>query len=420
MIADGSDTRTESQARPGHGPAAGRGPRLIAAASMLLAMVVMCGIVWAGAVSALYQAALVLAGLFFGAAAVRLVARRRAALSAAKGVGFVVTTLLIAELCALTVHVTGLTAMIRPPLVRYGDGARTMTRDSMRLGYEPAVADGAVRAVKRRADGSVIYDVTYTLRDGLRVTRGDPDGPCTVVFLIDSIAFGEGINDADTLPQRFSEATGFRLNVVNLSFSGYGPQQMLARLEESRLDRIIHSPLAAAYYISADDHVLRIAGLTVWGRFDPRYALIDGAVTRTGRFHSLPSLSSLEQFRRDLPGFLSASGFYHYIIRGQLPDLAGRIPAARALYIEALSRADALLRSRDGVPLTILVWHAEDLTRPALAELGRRGMEVVRFETLIGSPTHENTIPGDGHPTPLANRRAGEALARRFPGCPRR
>src|SRR6185295_8703690 len=190
----------------------------------------------------------------------------------------------------------------------------------------------------------------------LRATRGDREGPCTVAFMIDSFAFGEGVNDADTLPQRFSEANGFRLNVVNLGFSGYGPQQMLARLEGSDLDKIFRSPLAAAYYISLDDHVLRIGGLTEWSRFDPRYALIDGAIARTGRFHSPPSLASWDRFRRDLSGFLGASYAYHASIRRLLPDLPGRVPAARALYIEALSRSDAILRSRYGVPLTILVW----------------------------------------------------------------
>jgi hypothetical protein len=138
---------------------------------------------------------------------------------------------------------------------------------------------------------------------------------------------------------------------------------------------------------------------------------------RTGRFHSPPSLASLERFRSDLLGFLSASSLFHYVIRPYLPDPPARITAARALYTEALSRADALLRSRYKVPLTILVWYARDLTEPSLAELTRRGLDVVRIETLIGPLTDETRIPNDGHPSALAARRTGEALARRFPGC---
>ncbi len=384
---------------------------------MLPAALLSFAIVWAGAVAAIYQAALVLSGFVLAAAAARLLLARGVALAAVKGVGFVATTLLIAEACTLAIYFSGL---VIPPPVRFRDGDRTMSRDSPRLGYEPDIADGTVRAIKRRRDGSLIYDVTYTLRDGLRATRGDPEGPCTVLFTIDSFGFGVGVNDADTLPQRFSEATGFRLNVVNLGFGGYGPQQILAWLESPRLDRIVRPPLAAAYYISLDDHVLRIAGLTEWSRFDPRYALIDGAVARTGRFHGLPSLASLEQFRRDLPGFLSASSFYHWPIRRALPDLPGRIPAARALYTAALSRADAMLRARYGAPLTILVWQSDDLTRPALTELAWRGMDVVPLESLVGPWKDGDTIPDDGHATPLANRRAAEALVRRFPGCPPR
>src|SRR5262249_37289956 len=149
-------------------------------------------IVWLGAVAALYQAAVVLAGFALATGAVQLVLRRgTVTMAASKTVGFVVTLLLIAEAYPLTVYLTR--AVSSEPL-RFRDSDRTMTRDSILLGYRPDTDDGAVRARRTRADGSVIYDVTYTFRGGLRVTRGDPDGPCTVVFMMDSFAFGEGLN----------------------------------------------------------------------------------------------------------------------------------------------------------------------------------------------------------------------------------
>jgi hypothetical protein len=411
------DTEARERARVSLEPAARQRRKRIAGLALVLAAALAWIAVWAGAISALYQAVLVMAAVVAAAGGVQLFLGRGTALRIAKGIGFAATTLLIAEGFALALHFVGPKA---PLIVEYRDGGRTMFRDSVRFGFRADIDDGAVRAVKRRPDRTVIYDATYTLRGGFRATGGNPDGPCTVVFMIDSFAFGEGVGDADTLPQRFSEATGGRLNVVNLGFSAYGPQQMLAWLESPQLERAVRAPLAAAYYVSIDDHVLRIAGQTPWSRFDPRYALIGGAVTRTGRFHSPPSLASWRQFRLDLSGFLSASSFYHELVRPVLPDLADRVPAARALYIEALSHADAVLRARYGVPLTILVWHSEQLTTPALAELARRGAHILRFDAMVGPLTPEYTIADDGHPTPLANRRWAEALARRFPGCPAR
>jgi hypothetical protein len=389
----------------------------IAAFALLAAMLAAWVVVWAGPVSALYQAVLILAGLAAGAGAPQLVVRGKAAMKVARAASAVATALFIAEACTVTVYRTGL---IFPPLERFRDGERSMTRDDIQMGYIADVAEDAIRAVRRRPPEPPIYDVTYTLRGGLRATKGDPAGPCTVLFMIDSVAFGQGLNDADTLPQRFSEATGFRLNVVNLGFPGYGPQQMLAWLEGGRMDRIVRSPLAAAYYIATEDHVLRVAGLTDWSRFDPRYALIGGTVARTGRFHSPPALASLDQFRRDLPGFLSASSAYHWLVRRLLPDLPGRVPAARALFVEVLSRTDATLRARYGAPLTVLVWQSDALMQPALAEASRRGMTVLTYRALMGAMTDANFIPGDGHPSALTNRLVGEALAKRLPGCPRR
>jgi hypothetical protein len=45
------------------------------------------------------------------------------------------------------------------------------------------------------------------------------------------MTFGQGVPDADTLPQAFADATGHRWRVLNLAFPGYGPQQFLRSLE---------------------------------------------------------------------------------------------------------------------------------------------------------------------------------------------
>ena len=56
--------------------------------------------------------------------------------------------------------------------------------------------------------GALIYDATYTIDHALnREVKSAQTGPATV-FFGDSMTFGEGLNNADTLPQRFSDLLG--------------------------------------------------------------------------------------------------------------------------------------------------------------------------------------------------------------------
>lgn len=62
---------------------------------------------------------------------------------------------------------------------------------------------------------------TFTIdADGTRHTPASrADAPCTVVALGDSVTFGMGVNDAETWPNLYAEATGCR--VVNAALPGY-------------------------------------------------------------------------------------------------------------------------------------------------------------------------------------------------------
>src|SRR5271165_6743499 len=62
--------------------------------------------------------------------------------------------------------------------------------------------------------GSVIYDVDYTIDEYRnRQVISAPSGP-SVAFFGDSMTFGQGVPDAETLPQAFADATtGYRLRV---------------------------------------------------------------------------------------------------------------------------------------------------------------------------------------------------------------
>lgn len=89
------------------------------------------------------------------------------------------------------------------------------------LGAQPS---GPGKFPAYRANGDkVIYDVMYTIdQKRRRPTTSNPDG-ARIVNFGDSWTFGEGLNDAETLPQAFANLTGAA--VVNYGFEGASPAE---------------------------------------------------------------------------------------------------------------------------------------------------------------------------------------------------
>ncbi len=90
-----------------------------------------------------------------------------------------------------------------------------------------------------------LYGVTWcfrTDRAGRRVVPGNPspDDATTVVLLGDSFAFGEGVNDSETVAAHLARS-GF--HVINLGVQGYGTNQQLMAfrrfLENEQADYVI-------------------------------------------------------------------------------------------------------------------------------------------------------------------------------------
>ncbi|MGH6845410.1 MAG: SGNH/GDSL hydrolase family protein, partial [Methylocella sp.] len=131
--------------------------------------------------------------------------------------------------------------------------------------------------------GVSIYRADYTIDSNLlRKTHSAETGP-TIVFFGDSFTFGLGVNDAETLPQLFADLQGRRQRVLNLGFSGYGPQQFLAELQTGRFDGVIGAqPRLFVFLTAAALHVERTACKPIWVSFGPRYALENGQVALQG------------------------------------------------------------------------------------------------------------------------------------------
>lgn len=281
------------------------------------------------------------------------------------------------------------------------------------LGWRPG-APGTYHHVKqRRADAGTIFDVRYTIVPGPeRKVDSDPAAPA-IIFLGDSTTFGTGVNDADTLPQAFADATDRRFHVRNLAMSGYGPQQVLRRLElEPRL-----AGTRAFVFQTASFHAERAS---CWASFmlrAPRYTLQGGTPTYAGKCYENWWIAARSLF--------TASATYQRF----LAPLIGQPSRAEIdLFIATLIQADRTARARHGAPLVILYMSRLPTSQPGdyLARAGLTEADIMARLRAAGLTVVDGTldpaafptpiaIPGDGHPTGTANRARAALLAKALP-----
>lgn len=134
----------------------------------------------------------------------------------------------------------------------------------------------------------------YTIDSNLlRETHSVETGP-TIVFFGDSFTFGEGLNDADTLPQQFADLLGSKQRVLNLGYPGYGPQQFLAELQTGRFDGVIGEQPRLFIFMTGAGHAERTACKPFWVRRWPRYTLENGQVVLKGACYEGLSLGVRE------------------------------------------------------------------------------------------------------------------------------
>jgi hypothetical protein len=158
------------------------------------------------------------------------------------------------------------------------------------LGYAPHKQDFSVtsRMVNAR-DSTVIYDVRYTLKNGIRYTptRSDRTDAYTV-FLGCSFTFGEGLNDDETLPFLFNQEVGFKYNTLNYGFHGYGTHQVLAIAENILVTDtdVVSSKGSLVVYSFLYDHIRRAAGYSKWDVNGPRYEIEADRVVFKGSFQN--------------------------------------------------------------------------------------------------------------------------------------
>lgn len=270
------------------------------------------------------------------------------------------------------------------------------------IGWGPA---GAGRFNEAKVDpntGHTIYNTDYTIDSNLlRQTESNEYGS-TIVFFGCSFTFGDGVSDAETLPQLFSDVLDRKQRVLNAAFTGHGPQQFLRELETGRLDNAIGLRPKLFVFLTFAWHAERTACKPNWSRHAPRYAIEDRKVVFKGNCNEGTSLLLRE--------WAENSAAYRWLIK-PLNQKISRDDVE--LYIRIAVAAVKLAKDKYGVPTLIpFIRVPVEYLRPT----GFTDDEIIRrlqeggalvLDVSLAQEEANGTgisIPGDGHPTPYANR----------------
>jgi hypothetical protein len=278
------------------------------------------------------------------------------------------------------------------------------------LGWGPS-APGVYHSRRMGLGGALIYDVDYTIDDHLlRRTTSGTAGP-SVAFFGDSMMFGQGLADSETLPQAYADLTGRRTRVLNFGFPGYGPQQMLRAVETGLFDPLLWDTKTFVI-LTTGWHVGRASCRDGFMARAPRYELRDGQPVFVGACEE-----GLNRILEDI--FVSSASFRRFA--RPIAETATR--ADVEIYLAELRRSAELVKRNYGARLIVLYLSESD---PYLAKSGftdariearlrQSGVEVIdaTLSPKDFPPGTLLTIPDDGHPSAIADR-ARAALLKNY------
>jgi hypothetical protein len=240
-----------------------------------------------------------------------------------------------------------------------------------------------------------------------------------IILLGDSITWGEGVNDNQNFAYHLAS---YRpdTEVVNLGIPGGGPNNFLYELEHLFDKRVKGTPVrkGIAIYTYIDNHLDRMVcrmrcmlPQNRWMRTKPYYVLSGNGVEWKGFF------DSDRVFLNAIYGFLSKSALLDYF-KVQIPP---RFSAAHfELFARIVKKSFQILKERVGVEEFYVVFfpggfsdHSGDLI-PYLQNHGIQYLDYSRISTWESTKNQES-IPGEGHPSPQAHYLYGYLLNRDLP-----
>ena len=282
------------------------------------------------------------------------------------------------------------------------------------LGYKPKpnTSHTAIRTV----DGKIIYSIKYsTDANSLRITPVDSTKPRTkyAQFYGCSMTFGEGVQSNETLPYYFGKFDS-AYRPYNFAYSGYGPHQMLARLETDLTKKIAAMDIAPmdiapmdivkestgiAFYIYINDHVNRAIGTMT------NYGYNGG---NAPYFHEDGSELKHDGLFRDARRI--RNWFYERMLKSnilKLFEIGYPFKITEDDYeltAEIMAQASRDYKKQFGNDNFYVIIYPTTIDSSLIINLLRqKGVKVLDYSKLFNPTDKKYAIPYDEHPTALAN-----------------
>lgn len=247
-----------------------------------------------------------------------------------------------------------------------------------------------------------IYNTDYTIDANLlRETKSCEAGP-TIVFFGCSFTFGDGVTDAETMPQVFADLLGRQQRVLNLGFTGYGPQQFLREMETGLFDKVIGPQPALFVFLTAAWHAERVACKSYWTAHAPVYALENDQLAFKGDCNQGLSLWLREWLENTALYRVTIEPYRHRLSHEDVD-----------LYVRIVLAAVKLAKDKYGVPTVIPYLRVDNdylkgtgFDDDAIIKRLQEGGAYV-LDASLSKEEAEGAIismKGDGHPTPFAHR----------------
>ena len=298
-----------------------------------------------------------------------------------------------------------------------GDAAFTFSES-----YGFVLRPNVVLSARKEIDGKLVYNTRYAIdAQGRRATPdAHPNEPkdTALLFFGGSYTFGYGVGDDETLPYYAGLAMP-NTTPYNYGVSGYGPQQILIKLQQDSFEEDRGAKRTTAIFSYVPDHVRRVIGamraVNGFARHFPSYALsADGTLNLEGSFRNAhPRRAGLYQW-------LGAEG----ILRALHWDIPLRITGDHLeLTARILEEArDTFQRKFGSESFYVLLWPAgiwpgaerhKAETRRMIPFLERAGIRYLDYIDLVDMQDTENVFHKelDSHPTASTYERIAKQLA---------
>ena len=207
------------------------------------------------------------------------------------------------------------------------------------------------------------------------------------------------MNDEETMPCYFSQFCS-QCKSYNYGFSGYGPQAMLAKLEDDRITSEIEEERGILIYTFVDHHIPRAVGTmsihNLWGSRMPYYVIgPDGKVLLKGDFTTGRPLTAF------LYGLLGKSQICQYF-RVNLPlRLTDQHMLLTCKMIEQAKRVFTEKFQGDG--FFVLLYPSCLSARKMIRYFEEKGIDYFDYSHLSEYTAGQYIIHGEDHPSALGH-----------------